>query len=880
MLLSGMRLGPYEITAPAGAGGMGEVYRARDTRLDRIVAIKVLPSKIANHDDLRQRLEREARAISSLNHPHICTLFDVGHQDGIDFLVMEFLEGETLAERLRKGPLPLDQALRYAIEIASALDRAHRQGIVHRDLKPANIMLTKAGAKLLDFGLAKYTAPKPSEDTQSLALTSEGAILGTFQYMAPEQVEGKEADARADMFAFGAVLYEMVTGRKAFEGKSQASLIAAILTAQPPAISGMQTLAPSALDRVIAACLTKDPEDRWQSAGDLRRELEWIGSSAGMAPTTKRQRSSRVPWITGAVAAVAIAAAVALAAIHFRETPAETPSLRFTIPTEAKMPRYVAISPDGTRLAYTGREADGRTLLRVRSLSGVTSHALAGTDDAKQPFWSPDSRYIAFFTRNSLKKIEAVGGSSEVICNADFAVGPGGAWNRDGSILFNSSGSAGLYQVSSAGGTPTLVIKPDDAGTSYGNPHFLPDGRHFSFFKRTGTPTFKNTDPARGSGIYIGSLDSKESKRLLASSAAGIIAQNISGFSPPSFLLFTRNQALMAQELDLKVLQLRGDPVLIADGVADEMFSSLAAFSTSRNGILALIMARTQQELVLMDRVGKQLGPGTPVPVLAHPSFAHDGKTVIYNQVDPRNGVSELWRLDLARNTNSVITFDTGADFAAFSPDGASIAYCSPKMGQFAIIRQSSGGGGDHEILFENAQFKSLTGFSPDGRFLAFTANYRLWILPLAGDRHPYRFYSVDCSQHHGQFSPDGKWIAYSSDETGDFEVYVQPFPATGAKSQISTHGGAQPRWRGDGKEMYYRSRDGKLMAVSIRVGAKLEVGLPQVLFQASPDPLYPAIATSYDVTRDGKRFVINTALDDGRGSPITVIVNWAAQLK
>jgi eukaryotic-like serine/threonine-protein kinase len=877
-LATGTRLGPYEITARAGAGGMGEVYRARDTRLDRTVAIKVLPAQIANHGGLRQRLEREARAISSLNHPNICTLFDVGHQDGVDFLVMEFLEGETLAQRLTKGPLPFDQAMRYAIEIAGALDRAHRQGIVHRDLKPANIMLTKAGAKLLDFGLAKYTAISPtlSENTQTLALTSAGTILGTFQYMAPEQLEGKEADARADLFAFGAVLYEMVTGRRAFEGKSHASLIAAILTVQPPPISGKQTLSPSALDRVVAACLTKDPEDRWQSAGDLKRELEWICGSAGTASTNTRQSNSRVPWIAGAVAAVALAAAAGIAVLHLRETPAEMPSIRFTVPSEAKLPSQIAISPDGARLAYTGQDGEGRTLLWVRSLNGVASQALTGTEDAKHPFWSPDSRFIAFFTPTGLKKIEAAGGPPEVICDVETTGAAAGDWNREGTIIFSPSSFVGLYRVSAAGGTPTILIKPDEAVTSYSNPHFFPDGRHFSFFRRT-APMSKVGDQPEDA-IYIGSLDSKESKRLLASRIAATIAQTSNASGGLTLLLFVRNGALLAQELDLEAVQLRGKPILIAEAVAVDPFS-FADVSASSNGILALNTAGQQHQLVFLDRGGKQLGSGTPVSSIAHPSFAPDGNTVIYNQPDPGNGVSELWRLDLGRNTPSLVTF-VSSDFPVFSADGASIAFVSSKSGKFALTRQSSAGGNNPETLFESPPLKAATGLSPDGKFLAFTQNYRLWILPLTADRRPYRFYAVDCYQQHGQFSPDGKWIAYSSNETGNFEVYVQPFPATGAKAQISTHGGAQPRWRGDRKEMYYRSRDGKVMAVSITLGAKLAVGLPHMLFQAGADPLYPDLGSSYDVTRDGQRFIVNTSLDNDRVSPITVIVNWPAALK
>src|SRR5438552_802934 len=544
-IAAGTRLGPYEVVAPIGAGGMGEVYRGTDTRLDRVVALKILPSHLSSNPELRERFDREARAISSLSDPHICTLYDVGHQDGTDYLVMEFVEGESLAERLNKGPLPMEQVFRYGIEIAEALDKAHRHGIVHRDLKPSNIMITKSGAKLLDFGLAKMAMQESPIvqlshlPTAQRQLTQEGTILGTFQYMAPEQLEGLEADARTDIFAFGNVLYEMATGRRAFEGKTKTSLIAAIVDRDPPAISSILPMTPPAFERVVKTCLAKDPDDRWQSARDVANELRWIQKAGPIVPVVRKTRE----WIAWSVAAVAILAAAAFAYLHYRAEvpqtiqsailPPEKANFSFTPPTGG-----MAISPDGRRIVFRVN-SDGKTMLWVRSLNGSAAQSLLGTEEATFPFWSPDSRFIAFFAGGKLKKIDANGGPSQPICPVTPQA-RGGSWNTDGVILLCGGTREPVSKVAAEGGAPQPVTKLKKGECSHRWPSVLPDGRHFLYFAQawTGQPSDRDK-------TYIGSLDSAEERPLLSSSGPAI-------YAPPGYIVFVRERMLLAQRFDAK----------------------------------------------------------------------------------------------------------------------------------------------------------------------------------------------------------------------------------------------------------------------------------------------------------------------------------------
>ena len=582
-LSAGSRLGPYEILSPLGAGGMGEVYKARDTRLERTVAVKVLPSHMSASPEVRQRFEREARTVSQLSHPHICALYDVGRENDVEYLVMEYLEGETLSDRLAKGPLPLEQTLRYGVEIADALDKAHRQGIVHRDLKPANVMITKSGVKLLDFGLAKAMAPaKPQSSLTSLptqqGLTQEGTILGTFQYMAPEQLEGKEADARTDIFAFGCVLYEMATGRKAFSGASHASLITAIMSTEPPPISSALPMSPPALDRVVKKCLAKDPEDRWQNASDLGSELKWIGESGsqtGVATpvSPRRLTRERLAW------AVAILALLLAGVAVFRSGRGTTgfaiPMRSSIILTDKSALRSIALSPDGTRLAFVARDSAGKNLLWIRPLDSLAAQPLLGTENPSFPFWSPDGRSLGFFADGKLRRIDASGGPPRTL--GDAPVPRGGSWSREGVILFSPVVDGPLYRVSASGGLATAVTQLDRSRgeSTHRWPFFLPDGRHFLYL----VASFGSGEEKERMGIYVRSLDSKE-ERLI------VVAKSTLAYAAPGFVLFRRERHLVAQPFDARSLRITGDPFLVAENIQYFPQTSGALFSVSENGLL------------------------------------------------------------------------------------------------------------------------------------------------------------------------------------------------------------------------------------------------------------------------------------------------------
>ncbi|HEY2018259.1 MAG TPA: protein kinase, partial [Bryobacteraceae bacterium] len=763
--------------------------------------------------------------------------------------------------------------------------QAHRQGVVHRDLKPGNVMLTKSGAKLLDFGLAKIrevTQAVEDGDTRLLTrdLTAQGTILGTLQYMAPEQLEGKDADARSDIFAFGAVVFEIITGRKAFSGTSQASLIAAILTAEPPPIADIQSVIPTALDRVIRTCLAKNPDDRWQSAGDLARELKWI-AEPGMAIPSREARAgvatSRNSPIAAALAAAGILAALWLSWIHFRERVPEQQSIRFTIPTEARLASQVRISPDGTRLAFVGQNVEGKIVLWVRPLDSLHAQALPGTEGATYPFWSPDSRQIGYFVwPNKLMRTDSSGGQPQIIYDAKF--GLGGDWNRDGTILFSPNGNANsvLYRVSAGGGVPVPATTPNaSAPAGHAFPVFLPDGRHFLYLARRDVFGHGRSE---ASSIFATTLDSKESKLLVKTAYSA--AFSAGSKSVPPYLLFVRDSALMGQEMDLTSLQLRGEPFRISDSVATDGVYNFGDFSVSENGILAFNSAVYQHELIWLDRAGTRLGSGTPVDRYAHPVLAADGRHAIFERTDPKTSGPSLWRLDTERGEVSL--FASKGGLPVFLPDGSAVAFVCMLDDEPAICRKTSGGAGHEEILWAAGIAKYTMDFSPDGRFMSYTdsESQGLWILPLQGERRPYRFYPSASLQFHGLFSPDGKWIAYTSNETGEFEVYVQPFPATGEKWKVSAHGGGQARWRRDMKEMFYRTVDGKMMAVPVKTAPRFEPGVPRMLFQSSADPLFPNLGIPYAVTPDGQRFLVNVAIDESRASPITVITNWTAGLK
>jgi Tol biopolymer transport system component len=876
-LPSGTKLGPYEILSPLGAGGMGEVYKARDTRLERTVAVKVLPSHLASSPESRQRFEREAKTISQLSHPHICALYDVGREGETEYLVMELLEGETLSERLAKGALPLEQTLRYGTEMADALDKAHRQGIVHRDLKPGNVMLTKSGVKLLDFGLAKAFEPPAAKGSLTAlptkaALTQEGTILGTFQYMAPEQLEGKEADARTDIFALGSVLYEMATGKKAFAASSQASLITAIMSADPPPIATVQPMSPPALDRVVKVCLSKDPEDRWQSAHDVAGQLEWIGegSAAGIAaPVVARRRNrERLAWTAAAILGVA----AALATLGYvRRAPAPPATMRFQIfPTERttfdSLDTPAAISPDGRQIVFGQNSREGANSLWLRSIDSVEVKRIEGTEGAYDPFWSPDSRFVGFGNNDQqLRKVEVSGGIVQRICEMND--GRGATWNRDNVILFTTSGgSSPILRISASGGAATAVTELDKSRGEIGHwrPEFLPDGKHFLFFIRT-------TEPQK-SGLAVGSLDSKTVQRFPEIDVSA-------KWAPPGAILFVRDGALMARRFDVGRLAFIGEAVPVANNVEYGPTWADNSFSVSSNGVLLFQSGGAEtRNLVWFDRTGRKLGVlGDVGQYYESPRFSPDGKLVAVQRVDLQTHNTDLWTIDTTRGVGSRLTSEPWLEEdPVWSPDSSRVAYDSNREGLANLYVKAASGVGDAELLLRSDQYKSPSDWSPDGRHLLYTgtdpkSKGDIWALPLFGDRKPFPLVATLFDEIDGRFSPEGRWFAYESDESGKREIYVQPFPPNGSKWQVSVGGGIAPRWRGDG--IFYRGADGKRKLAPVKKGETFEAGAPQDLFPA-PE------SWGHDITPDGQRFLFNLPAGDAPASPITVVLNWAAGIK
>ncbi len=882
-LAAGTRLGPYEIVAPIGAGGMGEVYRAKDTRLDRPVAIKVLPQHLSSSPEIRQRFEREAKTISQLSHSHICALYDVGNQDGVEYLVMELLEGETLSDRLGKGSLSLEQTLRYAAEIADALDKAHRQGIVHRDLKPGNVMLTKSGVKLLDFGLAKAMAPPVQSQVTSLPtvmgsannnLTQEGTILGTFQYMAPEQLEGKEADGRTDIFAFGCVLYEMATGKKAFSGASQASLISSIMKEEPALISTIAPTTPPPLERVVKRCLAKDPEDRWQNAADLKSELKWIaegGSASGIpAPVAAASARRRLAWAP--LAAGLLLAALGFAAGRLLQRPAERPVTRSSIdlPAQMDLERWssIALSPDGSTLAFSATGADGKREIWIRRLDSFTAQALAGTESGFMPFWSPDNRSIGFFADRKLKRVPAGGGPVLTICDAQD--GRGGSWSEDDVIVFAPAPFTGLSKVSAAGGVPEVLTKVDHPGATHRLPWFLPGGKRLLYLSGAQTSDTKKD-------TLILALDLANGKSTL------VTHENSEGrFVQPGYLAFVRDGNLLLQAFDPSTLRLSGAPIPVAEGVAFEAFRWVGNFSFSNTGRLIFQSneAIRRSRLTWFDLDGKELGQVGEAASFFTIAISPDSRRVAATVLASSSSRPEVRLYDLERGVGTRFTFgDQGANFPIWSTDGREIAFGDPGLG---IRIKPADGGSEGRIVLKLVTNVWPLGWSPDGKRMLLRiqdpggGGVDLYDFPLEGEAKPRKLFATDPSEFvNGAISPDGKWLMYVSNETGRQEIYIAPYPALGERRQVSTSGGTSARWLGDRSLLYVQPSDGKFFAVDFdENGDSLRMGAPRPVFGNKVPPRGP-----FGVTRDGKRLLFAVPIDDSSSAQIRFVSDWRAEL-
>ena len=885
--LIGKSIGVYHITALLGVGGMGEVYRARDTKLGRDVAIKILPRLFTSDPGRLARFEREARVLASLNHPHIGAIYGLEDADGVPALVLELVNGETLADRIARGPIPLHDTLTIARQMADALEAAHERGIVHRDLKPANIKITPDDVvKVLDFGLAKAASGDAAlaDLTESPTLTGggtkEGVILGTAAYMSPEQASGRPADKRADVWAFGVVLYEMLAGRRAFEGETTTVVLAKVIEREPD-WTALPASTPPRLRELLRRCGRKNPKTRLQAIGDARVQIEELISgateeAATPVATQPRAHNARFGLIVGALSLV-IAALAIPATLYFRRTAPESAPTRFEIPTPPTSdPVSFALSHDGRQLAFVAT-SEGAPRLWVRRLDQVTAQPLAGTEGASYPFWAPDGRAIGFFGNGKLKRIDLGSGGLQELANAPS--GRGGTWNRDDVLVFASDVTGDLMRVMATGGTPTAVARHESVpGARW--PQFLPDGRHFLFFVY-GRPQTR--------GVYIGTLDGGEPTRVLAADTAAV-------YAPPGALLWVKEGVLVAQRFDPARKIVSDEVIPVAQAVGMDVGVLRGAFAVSATGVLAHRAGRGERrQLIWVDRAGIVRGTVGPADWegLGSPELAPDEQRVAVNRTVQGN--PDVWLIDSGRDVQSKFTFDASSDgHPTWSPDGSRVVFRSLRNGPWDLFWKAASGAGDEQPLLVTEEFKSPLAWSPDGQVLLYQilspkTGLDLWALPLAGDRKPFPVVQTPSDEASGQFSPDGRWVAYQSNESKTMQIYVRPFRGSGGPWQVSsTEGGSQPRWRPDGRELFYVAPDARLMAVPIAVGADaqtLEAGAPKPLFRtrlasgAGGNVSGLMSKQQYAVASDG-RFLMNVAVEAATAPPITVVLNWDAALK
>jgi Tol biopolymer transport system component len=875
----GSRLGPYITIAPIGAGGMGEVYRSRDTRLEREVAIKLLSGDLRSNEELRERLAREARAIARLSHPHICAVYDVGREGERDYLVMELLAGQTLAERLREGPLPLDQFLQFGVQIASALAAAHAAGIVHRDLKPANVMLTGSGVKLLDFGIAKaFAGDGPDGASQEPGLTRTGLVVGTLAYMAPEQIEGMPADPRTDVFALGAVLYEMATGNAAFTAPTQAALVAKVLTTDPPSIASMRPGIPASLDRLVRACLTKDPSVRWQSARDVELLLRPMAAGDGgvevsnasamtVGAASRATRPALRLTVAYAVAALAVLVA-AWSTLRPADGPGLTPgSVRFSIaPPDggsfAYRPEsgFLSVSPDGSQIAFVARDSTGESLIWIHPLSAGTAHAVAGTRGAESVFWSPDGRSLGFFTANQLLRIDLPGGAPVTLDRFSSSTGRSASWGRQGDILYSAVQGDAIYRIPAAGGTPVAIVSRDSAASEIFVvwPWYLPDGKHFLYVsKRTDSDRLMMSAPGR-QPVTIMPVES------------------LVQYAEPGVIAFVRDGTLLGQSFDWKSGRLSGEPFAVADGVRYFLSTGTAAFAASPGGVLVFQTGRDLQRLAWFDRKGSEIeSVGSPASYLSF-SISPDGRRLLADRGSPKTGTYDVWMTDLMRGTENPITTGRFTEvFGHWLPDQASVIYSVAAGTPPNLMRRDLASGVETPLL-KPGTFQQAEDVSPDGRTLIYlqratAGTSDLWTLPLQGDGPPVPFIQSAFEEEGAMFSADGRFVAFVSNETGRPELYVTPFPGPGEKTRISTDGVRAARWSRQSGEIIYLSVDRRVIAVPVRTEPDLALGPSTVLFTTDANVTW----RNFDVSGDGQRFLAAIPIVVADKGPITVISNW-----